>query len=131
MELTDGKIFKIALFTGLFGIIGMLVFAGGLEAKEVQIGKIDKGMVGEQISIVGVVESIEQSSSGTSYFLSVNDGDSKINVIIFQSTVADFEESGVDLNSYKGKKAKIYGAVTEYKSTMELILDNSNSIKLI
>ena len=131
MELTDGKIFKMALFTALFGIIGMLVFAGGIEPKEIAIKKIDRSMVGEQVAITGVIDSIKQSSSGKSYFLTVQDGSGKINVIIFQSTIADFEESGVDINTYNGKKAKIYGEITEYKSRMELILDNSNSIKLL
>ncbi|MDR1721430.1 MAG: RNA-binding protein [Methanobrevibacter sp.] len=131
MEITDGKIFKIALFTSLIGLVGMLIFAGTVEVKEVKIKEIDKSIVDEKVAITGVIESIEPSSSGKSYFIAVNDGNSKINVIVFESTIAEFQDSGVDLNSYKGHKAKITGTVTQYKSTMELILDNSNSIKLV
>jgi DNA/RNA endonuclease YhcR with UshA esterase domain len=130
MEITDGKIFKIALVTSLIGLMGMMIFAGDIEPKELKIKEIDRSMVDEKVAITGVIESIDQSSSGKSYFISVNDGTGKINVIIFESTMADFEESGVDINSYKNQKAKIFGTITEYKSTMEIILDNSNSIKL-
>jgi DNA/RNA endonuclease YhcR with UshA esterase domain len=130
MEITDGKIFKIALFTSLIGIIGMIVFAGDISPKEVAIGDIDRGMVDEKVAINGVIESVKLSSSGKSYFLTLVDSTGKISIAIFESSIVEFQEAGIDINSFKNKKVKVTGTLTEYRSTMELILDNANSIKI-
>ena len=130
MEITDGKIIKIALLTSLIGIIGMLVFAGDISPKEIAIEDIDRGIVDEKVVITGVIESVKLSSSGKSYFLTLTDSTGKISVIVFESTIIEFQEADIDINSFKDKKVKVTGTITEYKSTMELILDNANSIKI-
>lgn len=130
MEITDKKIFKIALFTSLVGIIGMIVFAGDISPKEVAIEDIDRGMIDEKVAIYGVVESVKLASSGKSYFLTLADSTGRISIIIFESSIVEFQEAGVDINSFKNKKVKVTGTITEYKSKMGLILDNANSIKI-
>ena len=131
MEITDEKIFKVALITSLVGIIGMLAFASYIEPKEIQIKDITRNNIGETVAVTGMVESIKQSSSGSSCFIELNDGSGKINLIVFESTLAELNEAGNDLNSFKNHKVKVIGSITEYKSSMELILSNSNSIKLV
>jgi len=130
MEITDAKIFKIALFTSLIGLVGMIVFAGDLSPKEIAIGDIDRGMIDEKVAIVGLVESVKLSSSGKSYFLTLVDGTGKIDVVIFESTVVEFQEADIDISSFKNKKVKVTGTITEYRSVMGLILDNGNSITI-
>ena len=130
MELNDEIIFKVALITALLGMIGMLAFASYIEPKEIGISEITRNNIGETVSISGVVESVKTSSSGSSCFLELNDGTGKINVIVFESVLVDLEDAGNDLNDFKGHKVKVVGSITEYKSSMELILANSNSIKL-
>ena len=130
MEITDSKIYKIALLTSLIGIIGMLIFAGDLSPKEVAIEDIDRGMVDEKVAISGVIESVKLSSSGKSYFLTLTDGTGRLNIIIFESSIVEFQEAGININDFNMKKVKVTGTLTEYKSTMELILDNANSIKI-
>ena len=131
MELNDKIIFKAALITSLIGIIGMLVFASYIEPKEIQIKDITRNNIGETVTVTGVVESIKESSSGSSCFIELNDGTGKINLIIFESTLVELQDAGNDLDSFKGHKVKVIGSITEYKSSMELILSNSNSIKLV
>ena len=131
MELNDRIIFKAALITSLVGIIGMLVFASYIEPKEIQIKDITRNNIGETVAVTGVVESIKESSSGSSCFIELNDGTGKINLIIFESTLVELQDAGNDLDSFKGHKVKVIGSITEYKSSMELILSNSNSIKLV
>ena len=131
MELNDKIIFKAALITSLIGIIGMLVFASYIEPKEIQIKDITRNNIGETVAVAGVVESIKESSSGNSCFIEMNDGTGKINLIIFESTLVELQDAGNDLDSFKGHKVKVIGSITEYKSSMELILSNSNSIKLV
>ena len=131
MELNDKIIFKVALITSLIGIIGMLVFASYIEPKEIQIKDITRNNIGETVAVTGVIESIKESSSGSSCFMELNDGTGKINLIIFESTLVELKDAGNDLGSFRNHKVKVIGSITEYKSSMELILSNSNSIKLV
>ena len=131
MELNDRIIFKVALITSLVGIIGMLVFASYIEPKEIQIKDITRNNIGETVAVTGVVESIKESSSGSSCFIELNDGTGKINLIIFESTLVELQDAGNDLESFENQKVKVIGSITEYKSSMELILSNANSIKLV
>lgn len=130
MELDDTKIFKMAFVTALIGMIGMIVFAGTIEPKEIPINEITRNNIGETVAVSGVIESFKYSSSGTTCFLTLNDGKAKINVIVFESTLAEIEDAGNDIESFKGHKVKVVGSITEYKSSMELILSNANSLKL-
>ena len=122
MELDDTKIFKMAFVTALIGMIGMIVFAGTIEPKEIPINEITRNNIGETVAVSGVIESFKYSSSGTTCFLTLNDGKAKINVIVFESTLAEIEDAGNDIESFKGHKVKVVGSITEYKSSMELIL---------
>ncbi|WP_231624347.1 hypothetical protein [Methanobrevibacter arboriphilus] len=54
MEITDEKIFKIALITTLIGLIGMIIFAGEISPKEVIIKDIDRGMIDEEVTVTGI-----------------------------------------------------------------------------
>lgn len=130
MELNDEIIFKAALVTALIGMIGMLAFASYIEPKEMKINEITRNNIGETVSISGIAESVKMSSSGSSCFMELNDGTGKINVIVFESTLAELNDAGNDLNDFKGHNVKVVGSITEYKSSMELILSNANSIKL-
>ena len=130
MELNDEIIFKVALITALVGMIGMLVFASSIEPKEIKISEITRNNIGETVSVTGIVESVKMSSSGSSCFIELNDGSGKINVIVFESTLTELKDVGNDLDDFKNHKVKVIGSITEYKSSMELILSNANSIKL-
>ena len=109
----------------------MLVFASFIEPKEMQIKDITRNNIGETVVSTGVVECIKESSSGSSCFIELNDGSGEINLIIFESTLVELKDAGNDLDSFKNHKVKVIGSIAEYKSSMELILSNSNSIKLV
>ncbi|MCQ2976423.1 MAG: exodeoxyribonuclease VII large subunit [archaeon] len=131
MELDDGKIFKMAFVVSIIGILGMLIFAGSIEPKEIFINEISRNNIGETVAVTGVIDSFKYSSSGSTCFLTLNDGKSKISVIIFESTLAEFQDLGTDIESFKNHKVKLIGSITEYGSSMELILANANSLKLL
>ena len=102
MEITDEKIFKLALVTSLVGMMGMLFFASYIEPKEIVVNEITRNNIGETVAVTGVIDSIKMSSSGKSCFLELNDGTGKINVIIFESTLVELQDAGNDLESFKG-----------------------------
>ncbi|WP_297897844.1 OB-fold nucleic acid binding domain-containing protein [Methanobrevibacter sp.] len=130
MEITDDKIIKIALITTMIGLMGIVIFAGEINPKETIIKKIDRGMIDEEVVITGNIEMVKKSSNGKSYILTLNDGSGKITILIFESTITEFVENGINIENFKNNKVKVTGTITEFKSTIELILHNSNSIKI-
>ena len=131
MEITDDKLLKIALITSLIGLIGLIIFTPSIEVKKVEIQDINRGMIDEEVSVDCVVEDVKASQSKTSYFLTINDGTGQMSLIIFESQLAQINDNGGDVESYKGKKVNVVGTVTEYNSQLELILSSGDSMKII
>ena len=130
MEITDDKLLKIALVTSLIGLIGLIIFTPSIEVKKVEIQDINRGMIDEEVSIDCVVSDVKSSASKSSYFLTINDGTGQMSLIIFESQLAQLEDNGIDVESYKGKKVSVAGTVTEYNSQLELILSSGDAIKI-
>lgn len=131
MEITDDKLLKIALITSLIGLIGLIIFTPSIEVKKVEIQDINRGMIDEEVSIEGVVSDVKSSASKSSYFLTVNDGTDQMSLIIFESQLAQLEDNGINIESYKGKKVNVVGTVTQYNSQLELILSSGDDIKMV
>ena len=127
MKVTDDKLLRIALITALIGMVGLIIFTPSIEVKEVEIKDINRGMIDEEVKISCVVTDIAKSSSGSSYFLTVNDGTGQMQVIIFESEVSEIQ---LDIESFKDKKVEITGKITEYNSDLELILSSAESLKI-
>ena len=131
MEITDDKLLKIALVTSLIGLIGLIAFTPTIEVKEVDIKDINRGMIDEEVSIKGVITDVAQSSSKTSYFLTINDGEAQIQLIIFESQVDEIESINLHIGSFKNHKVQVVGTVTQYNSEMELILSRGDSLRIV
>lgn len=131
MEITDDKLLKIALITSLIGLIGLIIFTPSIEVKKVEIQDINRGMIDEEVIIDCVVSDVKASASKSSYFLTINDGTGQMSLIIFESQLAQLEDNGIDIESYKGKKVSVAGTVTEYNSQLELILSSGDAIKIV
>lgn len=131
MEITDDKLLKIALVTSLIGIIGLIAFTPTIEVKEVDIKDINRGMIDEEVRVEGVISDVAQSSSKTSYFLTINDGEAQIQLIIFESQVAEIQSKNLDIEDFKNRKVDVVGKVTQYNSEMELILSKGDSMRII
>ena len=130
MEITDDKLLRIALVTSLIGIIGLIIFTPTIEVKKIDIEDINRGMIDEEVKIDCVIQDISQSSSKSSYFLTVNDGTGQIPLIIFESQAAEIQSNSFDINDFKGRKVEVVGKITEYNSQLELILTSGDKIKL-
>ena len=131
MEITDDKLLKIALITSLIGIIGLIAFTPTIEVKEVDIKDINRGMIDEEVRLDGVISDIAQSKSKTSYFLTINDGEAQIQLIIFESQVAEIQSRNIDIEDFRGHKVEVVGTVTQYNSEMELILSSGDSLRMV
>lgn len=131
MEITDDKLLKIALITSLIGLIGLIAFTPTIEVKEVNIKDINRGMIDEEVSIDGVITDVAQSSSKTSYFLTINDGEAQIQLIIFESQAAELQSKNLDIEDFKNRKVQVVGTVTQYNSELELILSSGDSLRIL
>ena len=101
MKITDEKLLKIALVTSLIGLIGLIMFTPSIEVKEVKIKDVTRAMIDEEVSINCVVTEIKSSKSGSSYFLTINDGTGQMPLIIFESQIAQMQTNNLDIN-YQG-----------------------------
>lgn len=131
MEITDDKLLKIALVTSLIGLVGLIAFTPTIEVKEVDIKDINRGMIDEEVSIKGVITDVAQSSSKTSYFLTINDGEAQIQLIIFESQVSEIQSKNLDIEDFKNRRVQVVGTVTQYNSEMEIILSKGDSLRII
>ena len=131
MDITDDKLLKIALVTSLIGLIGLIVFTPTIEVKKVKIEDINRGMIDEDVSVECVVSDVKSSGSGSSYFLSINDGTGKMNLIVFESQLSQMQSNSLDIVDFKDKKVNVVGKITEYNNEMEIILSSGDSIKIV
>ena len=131
MEITDDKLLKIALVTSLIGIIGLIIFTPTIEVKEVNIKDITRGMIDEEVKITGVITDVALSSSKTAYFLTINDGEAQIPLIIFESQVGEIQSKNLDIEDFEKRKVQVVGTVTQYNSELELILSSGDSLRII
>lgn len=131
MEITDEKLLRIALITSLIGIIGLIIFTPSIEVKKVDISDITRAMIDEKVCIDGVIIDIAESSSKTNYFLTINDGESQIQMIVFEKQVAEIQSRNLDIEDFKNRKVEVIGTITEYKSNLELILSSGDSLRII
>ncbi|MBR0272438.1 MAG: RNA-binding protein [Methanobrevibacter sp.] len=131
MDITDDKLLKIALVTSLIGLIGLILFTPSIEVKEVKIEDVTRSMIDEEVSIDCVVSEVKSSRSGSSYFLTINDGTGQITLIIFESQVAQMQTNNLEIEDFKDKKVNVVGTVTEYNGEMEIVLSSGDSLKII
>lgn len=131
MDITDDKLLKIALVTSLIGLIGLIIFTPSIEVKEVKIDDINRAMIDEEVSINCVVSDVKSSKSGSSYFLTINDGTGQMPLIIFESQIAQMQSNSLEIKDFKDKKVNIVGKVTEYNNELEIVLSSGDSLKII
>lgn len=131
IQLEDRYIFKIALATSILGIVGMIIFAGQITPKQLQINQINHGMLDDEILVEGVVDDIKESTNSHTYFLEIMDNTGKINIIIFDKNVNDIENNNLKIHNLIKRRIKVLGTVTEYNGRLELILKDAKSLMVV
>ncbi|HOI72153.1 MAG TPA: OB-fold nucleic acid binding domain-containing protein [Methanobacterium sp.] len=127
----DSQIFKIALAMSIVGLMGMLFSVNMISPREIKINEINRGMLDEDVSLVGVVQNVKKSSSSNTYFMELMDGTGKITVIVFESSAVDLEKVNMSVNSFKNRRVKVTGKISEYQGMMELILKDASSLDIL
>jgi len=126
----DNQIFQIAFITAILGLAGMIIFSNEITPQELKIRDIKQNHIGETITIKGVINSVEANRNNL-YVLSVIDDTGEIKLVITGTLASEFIREGINLKNYENRQAKIVGNVREYKGSIELIAENTKSIKII
>ncbi len=127
----DSQIFKIAIITAILGLSGMMLLSDKITPQEIKIKDLNKGMLDEDISIVGLVEKIDKSPRSNTYFLQIKDSTGKITAVVFDSAVLDLEKNNLTPQSFVNHRVKITGKVQQYNGNMELVLNDGKSLKIL
>ncbi len=127
----DKVIFKLALFTAILGLVGMMFSANYINPQEVQIKDMNRGMLDKEVSIDGMVVDVSQSQKGGTYFLELMDGTGKIKVIIFESAATEIQKTNINIKNFNNRRIRVVGKVTEYQGNMEVILKDASSLKIL
>ncbi|MGV8143529.1 MAG: OB-fold nucleic acid binding domain-containing protein [Methanothermobacter sp.] len=127
----DHLIFKVALVMSILGLVGMVVSADMITAREIQIKDIDRGMLDEDVSLEGVVQNVKKSSSSETYFLEIMDGTGKITLIIFESSAQDLQKANISIYSLNNRRIKVTGKISEYHGNIEVLLNDAASLELL
>lgn len=127
----DKKIFRLALFTAIFGLVGMMFSANYITPQTVQIKDINRGMLDKEVSVEGMVTGVTQSQRGGTYFLDLMDGTGKIKVVIFESASYEIQKTSINIENFKNRRIRIVGRVTEYQGSLEVVLKDASSLKTI
>lgn len=131
MKITDDKLLKMALVTSMIGLIGLILFTPSIEVKEVKIEDITRSMIDEEVSINCVVTEVKSSKSGSSYFMTINDGTGQMTLVIFEGQVTQMQTNSFDIEDFKDKEVNVVGKITEYNGEMEIVLSSGNSLKIL
>lgn len=115
----------------ILGLVGMVVSADMITAREIQIKDIDRGMLDEDVSLEGVVQNVKKSSSSETYFLEIMDGTGKITLIIFESSAQDLQKANISIYSLNNRRIKVTGKISEYHGNIEVLLNDAASLELL
>lgn len=127
----DKKIFRLALFTAIFGLVGMIFSANYLTPQNIQIKDINRGMLDKEVTVEGLVVGVDQSHKGGTYFLELMDNTGKIKVVIFESTASEIQKTDISIQNFNKRRIKVVGRVTEYQGSLELVLKDASSLKIL
>lgn len=127
----DKKIFKLALFTTILGLVGMMFSASYITPQEVQIKDMNRGMLDKEVSVEGLVTGVSQSQKGGTYFLELMDGTGKTKVVIFESAASEIQKTSVDIENFNKRRVRIVGKVTEYQGSLEVVLKDASSLRIV
>ncbi|MEN6329974.1 MAG: OB-fold nucleic acid binding domain-containing protein [Methanobacteriaceae archaeon] len=127
----DERIFKIALLTSVLGIVGMIFTAGYVAPQKVLIADLNLGMIDKEVSVEGIIQDVEKSKNGETYFLDLTDGSGRLTIVVFESTTLDMEKNNINIMGLNHRRVNVVGNVAEYRGTLEIILKDSQSLKIL
>jgi DNA/RNA endonuclease YhcR with UshA esterase domain len=126
------KIFLIAcILVSLAGIVLVYFSASAISPYETKINKIESSSIGKLVSITGKISYVRTHSAGH-IFLTLTDGDSKIEVPIFSTLMNQLKVNGITQYDFKkGKTVRVTGIVGDYKGQLQIVPRKASDIQIL
>ena len=121
--MNDNKIFKICILTTVVGLVAIILLSPYVSPERLSIDRIDNSKIDNQVEVTATVENMHTTKTGTR-IVTLSDDTSKINLVIFASTINVAE-------LHPGDKINLIAKVTQYNGQRELILEESSNLKVI
>jgi DNA/RNA endonuclease YhcR with UshA esterase domain len=131
MEIRKKILLIACVLISLFGLAFIYFSALAVSPSETKISKIDSSLNGKLISTTGKISYVRTHSAGH-VFLTLTDGDSRIEVPIFSSLMNQLKANGITQYDFKkGKTVRITGIVGEYKGQLQIVPRKASDIQIL
>jgi len=129
MELKKNLLLIVCIFVSLAGLVFIYFSLTNTLPPELKISKIDPSLNGKLISTTGKITYVRTHTAGH-IFLTLSDGDSKIEVPLFSSLVNHLSSNGITKYDFrKGKTIRVTGIVGEYKDQLQIVPRKATDIQ--
>ncbi|MEM5878914.1 MAG: exodeoxyribonuclease VII large subunit [Candidatus Aenigmatarchaeota archaeon] len=131
MEIKKKILLIVCILISLTGLVFIYFSALAISPSETKISKIDSSLIGKLVSTTGKISYVRAHSAGH-IFLTLSDGDSKIDVPIFSSLISKLNSNGItQYDLRKGKTVRITGIVGEYKGQLQIVPRKPADIQIL
>lgn len=127
----QNKLIFICIFSSVFGLILIYLAAINIQPTSIKISQIDSKIIGKTVKTAGYITYKSNHPAGH-VFLTIADGESKIQVPLFAGFVNNLNENGISPEDFrKGARISVTGLVGEYKGQLQVVPRKSNDLKIL
>lgn len=131
MEIKKKILLIACILISLVGLVFIYFSALAISPSETKISMIDSSSIGKLISTTGKISYVRTHSAGH-IFLTITDGNSRIEVPIFSSLVSKLSSNGItQYDLRKGRTIRITGIVDEYKGQLQIVPKKPTDIQIL
>lgn len=112
----DKTLTRLSAAIAAVGIISLVLVANFAEPKSIEVGMIDRGMIGQNVVVNGTAESV--SIREGNIFIELANNGSKINVVLFEQDAQNTEGA---YTIKEGDFIEVGGKVSLYRNSLEII----------
>jgi DNA/RNA endonuclease YhcR with UshA esterase domain len=134
MDIKKNTLVYICLVASIAGIIVIYIAVVNTEARPTPIEEITFEMVGRSVKTAGFIIYRTDHANGH-IFLTIIDGESKIQVPLFSGFVSSFERDNKQMATTeelrKGALIEVEGLVGEYQGQLQVVPRKPNDLKIL
>lgn len=118
-------------FSSAAGLVLIYFAAINIQPSTIKINEIDSQLIGKTVKTTGYIIYKNNHPAGH-VFLTIGDGQSKIQVPLFAGFVNSLNENDVSVDDFrKGVRISVTGLVDEYKGQLQILPRKPNDIKIL
>jgi DNA/RNA endonuclease YhcR with UshA esterase domain len=130
-NIRQNKLVLICLFSSAAGLVLIYFAAINIQPSIIKMSEIDSQLIGKTVKTTGYIIYKNNHPAGH-VFLTIGDGQSKIQVPLFAVFVNSLNENDVSVDDFrKGVRISVTGLVDEYKGQLQILPRKPNDIKIL